>query len=890
MNALVQPAPPASLELQTPTKPLLRTLVLCDLVDSTALVERLGDQRGAELFRKHDRMARTVLHAHGGLEIDKTDGFLLMFERPVQAVAFALAYQRGLKQLTADEGFVVAARVGIHVGDVLTFDNSAEDIAKGAKRLEVEGLVKPVAARLMQLALPNQILLSGVAYSLAHRAQGQFGEQLATLRWRSYGHYRFKGVPDPTLVFEVGEEGLAPLRAPPWSGKAHRETPFWRRPAMLSIEMLLLLALIAIPAWYLLRPAPAIAFANRDWVVVGDLKNLTGDATFNDSIDAAFRIGLEQSRYVNVLSDLKTRETVKLMQRDPDKTTIDRAVGAEIALRDGARALILPTIAEIGGRVRVTAEVVDPNTQTTVWSESADGTGANSVLPSLDQVNQKLRVRLGEALATVSNESKPLEKVATKNLDALRAYSLAATAVDRGDSKQAIALYRQAIKLDPDFALARVGLGGALAVTNTGDDAEAISEVRKAADQGDRLSARDALYAQAWLANFENPRLALEKWQLLSKLYPDFTPASGAVGYFSYYFVNRFDAAIAATELNAVATNPHRATGDYLLATLYLGNERYADAQRRFDSATANGLATQDIFHAYLYAAQRQFDRATKLLGAGRKSGIATDDAQALYPGITLTVDRGNWDGARAAVAKAQEDSEKLPGTLHAEFALVDLGLRALTEPGEALKPALTTYLHIAETAKTRDTDSAQFRLMFAAYLAARSGDTELAKSTLDHVTTLSRSGDYPFLSSLLVVVEAELARASGEPQQAIALLKPHIDGGEYYFSHRVLMDAYAAHGDYANALAEAQWLGQHRGRAYAEQFGQDMLGPINVALSDLALLDAAEFSIKLKKPEAAHGALGDLRKAWPHADQLPFLHKRLQALDAALAVKPSAL
>ena len=46
------------------------------------------------------------------------------------------------------------------------------------------------------------------------------------------------------------------------------------------------------------------------------------------------------------------------------------------------------------------------------------------MLPSLDKVNQKLRVRLGEALATVSNESQPLDKVATKNLDALRAYSL----------------------------------------------------------------------------------------------------------------------------------------------------------------------------------------------------------------------------------------------------------------------------------------------------------------------------------------------------------------------------------------------------------------------------------------------------------------------------------
>lgn len=889
MNALARPAPSASSEQTAPATPLLRTLVLCDLVDSTALVERLGDQRAAELFRKHDRMARVLLRAHGGLEIDKTDGFLFMFDRPTQAVAFALKYQRGLKQLSADEECSLAARVGIHVGDVLTFDNSPEDIAKGAKLLEVEGLVKPVTSRLMQLALPNQILLSGVAYSLAHRAQGQFGERLATLRWRSYGRYRFKGIPDPTPVFEVGEEGLAPLKAPPWSGKAHREIPFWRRPFTLGVEMLLLSVAVAVPAWYLLRPAPAIAFANRDWVVVGDLKNLTGDATFDDSIDTAFRIGLEQSRYVNVLSDLKMRETVKLMQRDPEKTTIDRAVGAEVALRDGARALILPTIAEVGGRVRVTAEVIDPSTQTTVWSESADGSGANSVLPSLDLVNQKLRVRLGEALATVSSESKPLEKVATKNLEALRAYSLAETAVAKGDTKQAVALFRQAIKVDPDFALARVELGSTLATTNGGDNAEAIAEVRKAADNSDRLSTRDAMYAQAWLANFENPRAALEKWQLLAKLYPDFTMASGSLGYFSYYNANRFDAAIAATELNAVSTNPHRATGDYLLGTLYLGNERYADAQRRFESATANGFSSQNVYHAYLYAAQRQFERADQLIVAGKKSGIDTDDAQTMYPGITLAIDRGNWDGARAAVAKAQEATEKLPGTLHAQFGLIDLGLRALTEPGQALKSALTTYLHLTAAAKTSDTDEAQFRLMFAAYLAAHMGYPEQAKSALVHVTALSRSGDYPFLSSMLVVVEAELARANGDAHHAIALLKPHIDGSEYYFSHRVLMDAYAAQGDYANALIEAQWLTQHRGRAYAEQFGQGMLEPINVALSDLALLDAAEFAVRMRKPDVARALLGDLRKAWPRADHLQFLEKRLQALNVELGMKPSA-
>jgi hypothetical protein len=322
---------------------------------------------------------------------------------------------------------------------------------------------------------------------------------------------------------------------------------------------------------------------------------------------------------------------------------------------------------------------------------------------------------------------------------------------------------------------------------------------------------------------------------------------------------------------------------------LYLGSERYVDAQRRFDSAAANGFSTQGIYNAYLYAAQRQFDRAEKTLAAGKKTGIDVDDAQTLYPAITLALDRGNWDTARAAATSAQNATVAMKGTLHAEFTLIELGLRALTEPDETLKPAFANYFRSLETSSTRDTPDAQFNLLFAAYLASHAGHTDLAKTALSHVTSLSRSGDYPYLSSLLVVVDAELARTTGNPQQAIALLKSHIDGSEYYFSHRALMDAYATQHDYANALIEAQWLAQHRGRAYAEQFGQDMLRPFNVALSDLALLDAAELSVRLKNRDAARSSLDDLRKAWPHADQMQFLQKRLQTLDAALPGKPSA-
>ncbi|HET6603726.1 MAG TPA: putative peptide modification system cyclase, partial [Xanthomonadaceae bacterium] len=215
--------------------PQLRTVLVCDLVDSTALIERLGDRRGSDCIRRHDRLARELLQRHGGREIDKTDGFLALFDRPVQAVAFALDYQRSLHDPDA-AGESLRARVGIHVGEVMVWENSRSEVAGGAKAVEVEGLAKPVAARLMSLARPGQILLSGVAQNLAQRAQGDLGEVAAHVRWLTHGRYRFKGVPAPMLVHEVGEVGVAPLTAPGSSTKVQRELPWWRSPGALALE------------------------------------------------------------------------------------------------------------------------------------------------------------------------------------------------------------------------------------------------------------------------------------------------------------------------------------------------------------------------------------------------------------------------------------------------------------------------------------------------------------------------------------------------------------------------------------------------------------------------------------------------------------------------------
>ena len=122
---------------------MTHALLLTDVVDSTRLSEQLGDTAMAALWAAHDRVARDLLPAHKGREIDKTDGFLFLFDTAADAVAYALAYHRAIGALDPP----LQARAGLHVGPVILTENQPADIARGAKPLEVDGLAKPTAAR-----------------------------------------------------------------------------------------------------------------------------------------------------------------------------------------------------------------------------------------------------------------------------------------------------------------------------------------------------------------------------------------------------------------------------------------------------------------------------------------------------------------------------------------------------------------------------------------------------------------------------------------------------------------------------------------------------------------------------------------------------------------------
>ncbi len=188
-----------------------RALLFTDIEGSTKLVEQLGDAAALDLWQRHDRAARDLLARHQGREIDRSDGFFLLFDHVLDAADFALGYHAALAALE------LKARIGLHVGPVLMRENLAADVARGAKPMEVEGLAKPFAARLMALAQGGQTLLSSSA-----RAALRDDAALTKARIESHGHYRLKGVGEPAEVFELGvREGCA-FAPPADTEKAYR--------------------------------------------------------------------------------------------------------------------------------------------------------------------------------------------------------------------------------------------------------------------------------------------------------------------------------------------------------------------------------------------------------------------------------------------------------------------------------------------------------------------------------------------------------------------------------------------------------------------------------------------------------------------------------------------
>jgi serine/threonine protein kinase/Flp pilus assembly protein TadD len=288
------------------------------------------------------------------------------------------------------------------------------------------------------------------------------------------------------------------------------------------IPAALVVATLVSAVYFYLYPMPKLT--DKDTIVLADFTNKTGDTMFDGTLQTALEVSLGQSPYLNVLSDGKVRDTLKLMAKAPD-IPITTEIGREICLRNGAKGMVSGSIAALGSRYVITLKAVNAATEDTMAEELAAADSKDQVLTALGKASTALRGKLGESLTSITKFDTPLAQATTSSLDALKAYSLGLAQYSKGDPDSAIPIFQQAIELDPEFASAYAALGRAHQLR--GEAILAEEAIRRAYALRNRASEREKLDLTAVYHQFATGEIeqAIRSCQLWKQTYPrDFVP------------------------------------------------------------------------------------------------------------------------------------------------------------------------------------------------------------------------------------------------------------------------------------------------------------------------------------------------------------------------------
>ena len=316
-----------------------------------------------------------------------------------------------------------------------------------------------------------------------------------------------------------------------------------------------------------------VAFSERDWIVIADLENLTGDSVFDQSLNAAFTIAVQQSRYVNVFPVSRVQQTLERMGRD-SVNLLTESLAREIAVRENAAVVVIPSISQVDSVYSIAIRVVDPATGDNVRSRSTRVTGKAEVLAALDRLGRRLRRDLGESMLAVARRGKRLPQVTTTSLDALKAWvagrNLSLTLDQRGE------LWLRAVELDSNFAMAHSNLGYYY-YWWINDRLKGDEHFDKALSLTDRVTERERLLVEANVASWRGDRQgATNTYQIYLAQYPDDDAAWYSLGY-SLMMLSRSAEALAAFD-RVLQLDPSRSGAYINIATIHAREARPGDA------------------------------------------------------------------------------------------------------------------------------------------------------------------------------------------------------------------------------------------------------------------------------------------------------------------------
>jgi len=316
----------------------------------------------------------------------------------------------------------------------------------------------------------------------------------------------------------------------------------WVRRARYGLAAGLAAGLALVGFWYWKQPRTS-AFAQRDWVLVADFSNQTGEANLPAALKELLTYELEQSPYMNIFPRMRAQEALARM-RLPPSSVVDEAVGREICAREGLKALLLGSVAKLENRYVVQVRVVHAATETVLASAQETPVNLAEMLPAVGRITGKLRQQLGETWGSIRANSPPLEKVTTASFEAVQQFTFGKQMLFQRQPREALQLFLTALERDPNFAMAHQY--AAITYVWLGDRQRTLEHLQRAAELANQVGPRERLKILGDYHNFlEQYDRAISHYRNLVALYPDDVTGYANMGH-CYGGQLQYDQAIAA--------------------------------------------------------------------------------------------------------------------------------------------------------------------------------------------------------------------------------------------------------------------------------------------------------------------------------------------------------
>ncbi len=523
------------------------------------------------------------------------------------------------------------------------------------------------------------------------------------------GAARAAGRAGETDHVQVGEVetgiGLNPLRL-----KLSR-----RSNKAISAGAAALLLLVAVGAYFYMHRGAKLT--EKDTIVLTDFANTTGDAVFDDTLKQALSTQLEQSPYLNILSDAKVEDTLRMMGREKG-ARITQETAREICVRSSSAAVLAGSIASLGSQFVIDLNAINCRTGDSLARAEEQATGKEQVLAALGRASTEIRGKLGESLSSIQKYDTPVEQATTSSLEALKVYSLGQKAKREKGDIAAIPLFRRAIELDPNFAIAYASLG--VSYLNYGEISQGMENIRKAYELRSRVTERERFYiASRYFADITGElEKANQSYELWEQTYPrDFIPHNN-LGV-DYSFLGQYEKAVEQYR-ECIQLEPDNALTYSNLAGTYLNLERVDEAKTALRDESAHQVEEPGM-HATLYSIaflerdsagmQRELDWASGKPGVEDQMLALQADTEAYFGRLGKSRDFARRAAASARAADSKETAaqwEAIAALREAEFGNFTLARRQ-AEAALAQSPGRDVQVLVAlASARAGDSSKAQ--------------------------------------------------------------------------------------------------------------------------------------------------------------------------------------